>query len=532
MKKLVTIFAFVILNFFTAYSQEYNLPLNQDYQSLFESDLYKLNSDFHTSIRPYKFSDVLRAENVDSLMRTFYFSTEKRELLYRKVRTENLLRLDSGKFNFTIDPLFNIQYGKDLISDSAFFFNGRGFQIQGSLGEKLSFFSSFMENQASFPLYLENYVKRNGVVPGQGTYKMYLNKFDFAYSSGYLSYSPSRYFNFQFGHGKNFFGDGYRSLLLSDNSFNYPFLKITTTVWKIKYVNLFAEFLDIKNPVFQGAGNYYRKKYLSAHYLSYNVSKRFNLSLYEAVIWKAQDTIGYRGIDFNYLNPVVFYRPVEFAQGSPDNVLMGLNMSFKVNDRNILYGQVLIDEFKLNELKANTGWHGNKYGLQGGVKCFNFLFVKNLNFQSEVNFARPFTYSEADPLINYAHYSQPLAHPLGSNFVENISFLRYRYKSFYSNLKFQYAIHGRDTAGLNNGNNLYLPYTKAAHQYENYLGQPVRVNLFLADFRVGYIVNPRTNLNIELGFTRRVEEDIYAERKLNYFYFAIKTAIFNNYYDL
>ena len=64
-------------------------------------------------------------------------------------------------------------------------------------------------------------------------------------SSGYVIYRPNNMFTLQFGHGKHFIGNGYRSLLLSDNSFNYPFLRIQTTFGKIQYTNLYAELQDI-----------------------------------------------------------------------------------------------------------------------------------------------------------------------------------------------------------------------------------------------------------------------------------------------
>ena len=43
-----------------------------------------------------------------------------------------------------------------------------------------------------------------------------------------IAYRPNKIFTFLGGYGKNFFGEGYRSLLLSDNASNYPFLKLET----------------------------------------------------------------------------------------------------------------------------------------------------------------------------------------------------------------------------------------------------------------------------------------------------------------
>ena len=51
-------------------------------------------------------------------------------------------------------------------------------------------------------------------------------------SSGFVSVEASDNFIVQFDHGKHFIGDGYRSLLLSDNSFNYPFTS-PIKFWKI-----------------------------------------------------------------------------------------------------------------------------------------------------------------------------------------------------------------------------------------------------------------------------------------------------------
>jgi hypothetical protein len=48
---------------------------------------------------------------------------------------------------------------------------------------------------------------------------------------------PSKNFDLQLGYGKNFIGDGYRSLLTTDGP--YPYFKLNTTFWKIKYTNTY-----------------------------------------------------------------------------------------------------------------------------------------------------------------------------------------------------------------------------------------------------------------------------------------------------
>src|SRR5690606_35515279 len=127
------------------------------------------------------------------------------------------------------------------------------------------------------------------------------------------------------------------------------------------------------------------------HYLSWNVSKRFNLGFFESVVWSKSDN---RDFDINYLNPIIFYRAIEFETGqSAGNALIGLSGKYKWNDSVNLYGQFILDEFSINDIKAGEKSWKNKFGYQLGVKYFNAFKVENLLLQAEYNRVRPYTYS-------------------------------------------------------------------------------------------------------------------------------------------
>ena len=80
-------------------------------------------------------------------------------------------------------------------------------------------------------MYIEDYIwskDENGeidfILPGQGvsrvsSWNRTTRDLDYAMANGHVSFQTSKHFNFQFGHGKHFIGDGYRSMLLSDNCF-------------------------------------------------------------------------------------------------------------------------------------------------------------------------------------------------------------------------------------------------------------------------------------------------------------------------
>lgn len=519
----------------SSFAQQLNYPLANPFFNQVEKALYSPENRFHTAIKPWLQPEINAVVNIDSLQDAYILKSKYSKKIinwsWNKVFNEHLIDIKKDGFHLTADPVFNFELGKDIRKDDEKkYVNTRGFLVEGSFGKDFSFSTTFYENQATFVDYLDNSIRKGWVVPGQGGVKTFgKNGFDYAWASGYISYTPSKYFNIQFGHGKNFIGDGYRSLLLSDNSFNYPYLKVTTNVWRLKYVNLYAEFQDTKIPHSYDLG--FRKKYGTFHYLSYAVNNRLNIGLFESIIWQAQDSSGFRGFDINYLNPVIFYRPVEFSLGSPDNALLGLNISYKLGKNYLLYGQLMLDEFKIKEVTSGNGWWGNKQAIQIGAKAFDFLSVKNLYLQSEFNFVRPYMYSHRSSLQNYGHYNQSLAHPTGANFWESVSIVKYNYKRLFAEFKINYFLYGADSANVNYGKDIFRSYEDHPREYDNFVGQGIKTTVIYNDLRLSYLINPRTNFNITLGITNRMESSSVADINTTYIYFGLRTSLHNFYYD-
>ena len=171
---------------------------------------------------------------------------------------------------------------------------------------------------------------------------------------------------------------------------------------------------DVRSEVTEDGS--FRTKYMANHYLSYNVTKRLNIGLFESVIWQNDND---RGFDFNYINPIIFYRAIEFSTGSRGgNALIGLSAKYKFTDRINAYGQLIIDEFSTSDVSGANGSYKNKTGYQLGVKYYHAFGLKNLTVQAEYNRVRPFTYSHNTVVLNYGHNNQSMAHTLGSNFSE------------------------------------------------------------------------------------------------------------------
>lgn len=451
-----------------------------------------------------------------------------------------MVQVNTSDFHLSIDPLINFSGGIDLEDNKGLWVNTRGLTVSGDIGEKkkVSFNTTFRENQAKYPTYLTSWIKDYDVVPGQGKVRSFKGTaFDYANSSGYVSYSPNSYFNFQLGHDKNFIGEGYRSMILSDNAFFYPFLKINTSVWRIRYMNLYTQFTDAINGADSIIG--VTRKWGSFHYLSFDAWDWAQIGLFEGIIWPNNDSTLTRGFDPNYLNPIIFFRPVEFGLGSPDNALMGLNLKLKPMSDLIIYGQFLMDDLDVAAARNGEGYYRNKFGMQAGVKYF--LHTPDYRHAAVVlaewNQANPYTYAHKEPVQNYAHLNQPLAHPLGANFREFIIYGSYRLAyRYYASGRFQVAMTGLDSSAASNvGSNIFLSdFTIPGFpdSYGNFVGQGLETHIFSADLRAGYLVNPKINLNLEGQiFYRTYANDDRAINTLQ-FMLGLKTDIFNQYYDL
>ncbi len=535
MSKKLFLYPLLLLSI-SAFSQTLYLPLNQEYNRNLQKAVYNKDLHFHTSVRSYYETDFEKAGvNYDSVQQILKmersFPKKWKQKTWDKVFNEDVATFIRKDYEIIANPLMNFGLGNEFAEPKSVWVNTRGIELKGRIGKNLGYYTNFYENQAIFPEYLDTYIRENGVVPGQGQYKSYADGegFDYAASTGYLALRASKYFSFQFGHGKNFYGDGYRSLLLSDNSFNNLFLKATVNFWHIKYQVLYNQYIDIRSNQPEIG---HPRKYSTVHYLSWAVSKRVNISFFDAIIWQATDSTGtYRGFDLQYLNPIIFMRPVEFSTGSPDNALMGLNMSVIVGKHNVFYGQLILDEFKFEEVTAGNGWWGNKQGFQLGFKTFDPFRIKNLYFQTEYNWVRPYTYSHREPMKNYGHYNQPLAHPYGANFWESVSFLKYNYKRIFLNYQFIYAIYGDDPEGLNYGKDIYKSYDTRVSDYDNYVGQGIETRLLYNHISASYLINPAYNLNFSIGYVNRNLKTNADTHQTNYFYVGLKTSLGNKYYD-
>lgn len=461
---------------------------------------------------------------------TIHFSSKtKLNYVFKKIFTDNFIEVNKPKFHIIINPLFNISTSKEQNENKSFTQNTRGFSVSGKLGKYIRFYTCLLENQATFPNFTDSYIRKSLVVPGQGARKDFKeNGHDFSQSMGHIEFLLSKYFNLQLGTGKHFIGDGYRSLLLSDNAFSYPFLKLNFKFHDFQYTMLFAELNQFENEYY----NYHHKKHYSITWFSWLPTKNTEISLFEGIIWKSADSITSRKIPVDFYKPIIFARLLNYSLNDADNFLFGLNIRHNFYRKFQAYGQLLIDNanqsklFKLQDYK-------NRYAGQLGIKAFDFIPLQKIHYylNLEFNIATPYTYSHNTPLQAYTHHNQPLAHPIGGGFKEFVAIACGEFKNFRIKYSFVNATSSHVNDSVNHGSNLFLSDFSENTERDNRIGQGQKYELTSNSLTFSYILNKKTRYEIFLSILSRKEKYENQSNDYKLFTFGFRTNIFNHYYD-
>ena len=506
-------FVYIFLFPCSAKAQFYNLPNEYFFSALTEKNLAAKDSSIHNSLKPYVpfFSE--KYNYVGDTVRQFKYIID--DPFIDAVFHTHLINIapKNQNFEFHIDPLLNFELGRDVADtvQKNLYTNTRGFIISGKIGQQFYFETMLAENQSMFPNYLSNATNSSKVVAGQGRWKTFKTSgFDYAFSSGFISVQATKNFNIQVGHGKHKIGHGYRSLLLSDNAFNYPYAKFTQQWFKgrLQYSNIYAVFMNLvpalSNPT-PGTETLFQKKASAFQYLSANLGKSVQVGFFQGLIWKPANERNQQQLEWQYFNPIIFTNLLSYQLNGENNLLIGSDFKWKILNKLNLYAQVMIDDL------SNSSQKGNSYGLQAGANYFDAFGIKNLFFQAEANHVSNYSYS--NPLNtsyggqSYTHYNQVIGFtPVRGN--ELVFLANYRHKRTFVDLKYNY----QTSDGLQTGD----AYTNS-----------------ILSSKIGYVVNPKYNLNVFVGLTHRLQNfyNLNLLNKTNYIYLGLRTSIYNFYYD-
>ena len=436
----------------------------------------------------------------------------------------HLVDVKGEDYRLIVDPQFDFSRAAEFnntgpFTDTVTFFtNTRGFSVSGDIGSHVSFQTRFYENLAAVPLYLTEFINERRTFPGQGRPKAFrTSSFDYAGASGKVSWSPVEELNIQFGSDRHHVGHGYRSILLSDNAFNYPFIKASALLFKgkVQYSSIFAKLTSFNRlPTGQSSESLFYWKRASFHHLSVDLG-RLQLALFEATHWQTIDSNGVRPLNPMEWNPLIGLNTAVNGFEDEHEQLLGLDARFKVCDDLFIYGQIATDD--LNE--------GRK-AFQLGARAFDIV-GSGVGIQLEYNAVDPFMYTSAITPLAYTHFGQELAHPFGADFNELVIILEKRARKWWFSAKANLATTHSDSLSTQNfGNSLY----RSAETIST-IGEPEEHRLTFIEGKVSFIMNPYYNMLFSLGYRYRNLSNAPETASSSFLYLAWETSLFNKYYD-
>lgn len=541
--RILIIFCFVFPSF-NLVGQQLNFPLNNAMSSGFYDWMNSCDSlPMHAGLKPLKELDTITLaffvkQNSSWGNKHFAHLLADRTWLKRKMKYESFFAAREKEVDLEINPILTLELGRDVGRNDAIamYRNIRGFTANVHITKRFSMSSSFYENQLRIQTYLMQYANTIGPARinaagnlktdagyanffGQGRTKPFKEGgYDFAMATGYLSFSPTNKINIQFGTDKLFIGHGYRSLLLSDNSFVYPMVKSTFLFLKgkLSYTVVYASLQSLTRlPAFTTPEATFERKAMSVQYLSFLVNKKLEVALMESTIWQRMKNYTQQKFDYSMLNPVPLVNTIRFGLDSTNNTVIGVQAKYKISKKLAAYSQLMVDGFTI----------GPKVGVQVGAVSYHPFNFKYCSARLEYNYVSPYSYSSKTKLQNYGHYNLPLAHPWGGGFNEFILFLNWRKDDFFFENKWIYGncklINGKEY-----GKDIFLgdsPITPHNLQFSQ---------IVYCDIKFGYVINPITNLRFNIGLTNYYRFNGNERNNSNYLYIGISTSLSNIYLDI
>jgi hypothetical protein len=464
-------FVFAFIFSYQSWSQAQQIPLQRWFTHEVDRTIARDSQIVHIGNKPLLVGDVAHLP-IKALARD---STKVYLTLFNYLYRKHLVELTHNDVRVTIDPLLYFALWKDAADTSAYvdttrlFQNTRGIKVAGVIGDRFGFETGFYENQAQWPEFMRQQAEETGVAPGMGRWKRYrFAGFDYGMSYAYLSYQFNKMVRIGAGHGKHFIGHGYRSLLLSDAAFNYPYLSATlqSPNRKWQYTSRYAGLQTLERlPLGEVPEALFKRKSFTMHYLSWSPNAHFEIGLFESIVWNRFGNHGTHMPAWGAYVPIIGVNTASIGWQQANNVLTGLNIRFSPRSDVMCYGQFAADQLD----KSGLGW-------QFGLKWMDI--VPRLDAQIEYNQVGSTVYTHDQGFESYSHFNQSLGTPTGPDSEEILAILEYQYRRLVIRSKAQQILSVRKMDVPWYTSDYALPsnsYRSSLWQFENAIG--IRINV-------------------------------------------------------
>jgi len=211
-------------------------------------------------------------------------------------------------------------------------------------------------------------------------------------------------FEIVMGRFGSFWGPGRESLILSPSARPMDGAQFRLHWGRLHYSFQIAGLSRYINPA--DTSRIFYNRYFSGHRIDFRLFDNLNIALFETVIYGGPG----RSLKLAYLNPLLFFHSYQLNENIDDNTFLGLDITWYLENRYKLYGQLMVDDFQVDDA-VQSDQEPDEIGILAGfygVDIFNWLDIR-----AEYVRITNRTYNQNKAWNRYDNRGELIGHPFG-----------------------------------------------------------------------------------------------------------------------
>lgn len=185
--------------------------------------------------------------------------------------------------------------------------------------------------------------------------------------NAFISYSGKK-FDILFGRFGSFWGPSNQPPVLSSTARPMDAFSLRLNWGRLNYTYLLARLERFIDSTAGRNTAVFHNRFFAGHRLDFRALDNLNLGFFETIIFSGEG----RSLELNYLNPLLFYHSAQLNENLDDNTFLGMDFSWYLFNRHKLYGQIMIDDYQIDE-NGSGDKEPNEIGYILGIHSIDFL---------------------------------------------------------------------------------------------------------------------------------------------------------------
>jgi hypothetical protein len=347
---------------------------------------------------------------------------------------------------------------------------------------------------------------------------------NYDYTEGYLRYAITPADNMllalQLGREKFKFGYGYsNSLAISGEGPLMDLLRFDFRYGIFSFTSIHASTVG----EYENSKDERYTKYIASNKLKVAIPDLFDIGIGESIVYSG------RGLEWAYINPLLFYKYAEMSLQDRDNGTLFLDFQTSFIKDFELQGTFFLDEDILSNLQ-DLQLFSNKTAYQLGFQWYEPFNLSDLSFTCEYTKIRPYVYTHDNYMNTFTAFGVNLGHRIGPNSDEILTRLCYNLSgSARLSLEYRHQRSGKNVVDANGvlvknvGGDVFQPYRYNVDDTHPAFLDGVRYNYDYITAGIHY--EPWREIFFDLLYNFTQEKNITAGTKSNLSYLVLKMSI-------